>query len=35
MDFRALPPAIQTYLQTKRGKKEYEKLTAEGILGVG
>ena len=35
MDFRALPPAIQTYLQTKRGKKEYEKLTSEGILGVG
>ena len=35
MDFRALPPSIQTYLQTKRGKKEYEKLTSEGILGVG
>ena len=34
MDFNALPPSIQTYLGTKRGKKELEKLNQEGILGL-
>ena len=34
MDFNSLPPSIQTYLQTKRGRKELEKLNQEGILGL-
>ena len=34
MDIKALPPSIQTFLQSKRGKKEYEKLVQEGILGL-
>ena len=34
MDFNSLPSSIQTYLQSKRGKKELEKLNQEGILGL-